>query len=162
MHEPTLVHQVRFAQMLLHKNLEGVTPEQSLVEPDPGGNSLNWVVGHICFARNSMLKIMRGAGHLPGDALKIYGRGGDYSRETAVGLGMLVTHHTAMQQLLIDGLCEISEEQFAAPAPFSPVDDPQETVGSLLTKTIAHEMYHAGQAGLLRRILGLKGAIGQA
>jgi len=161
-HEPTLVHQIRFSQMILLKNLEDVTPEQSLVEPEPGGNSLNWVVGHICVARNAMVKLLRGAGHLPDDSLAMYSRGGKFSTDKALGLGMLLTHHAAMQQQLIDGLCEIDAEAFGAPAPFSPIDDPNETVGSLLTKTVAHEMYHAGQAGYLRRILGLKGKIGQA
>ncbi|MBT8462124.1 MAG: DinB family protein [Gemmatimonadetes bacterium] len=162
MHEPTLVHQLRFSQMILLKNLEDVTPEQSLIEPESGGNSLNWVVGHVCVARNGMIKVLRGAGHLPEDALKMYQRAGNYSAETALGLGILVTHHAAMQQQLIDGLCEIDEERFQAPAPFSPIDDPKETVGSLLTKMVAHEMYHAGQAGVLRRLIGMKGKIGQA
>jgi uncharacterized damage-inducible protein DinB len=161
-HEPTLVHQIRFSQMVLLKNLEDVTPEQSLIEPEGGANTLNWVVGHICVARNAMVKILRGAGHLPDGALAMYERTGNYSRETALGLGLLLTHHAAMQQQLIEGLCEIGQERFAEPAPFSPVDDPNETIGSLLTKTVAHEMYHAGQAGLLRRLLGLKGKIGQA
>ena len=162
MHEPTLVHQIRFAQMVLLKNLEDVTPEQSLVEPRPGGNSLNWVVGHICVARNAMVKLLRGAGHLPDDALAIYARGGQYSRETAIGLDSLLAHHAAMQQQIIDGLCELDADSFQSPAPFSPVNDSNETVGSLLTKTIAHEMYHVGQAGYLRRLIGLRGKIGQA
>jgi uncharacterized damage-inducible protein DinB len=160
--EPTLVHQVRFSQLILLKNLEDITPEQSLIEPEPGGNSLNWVIGHICHARNAMVKLLRGAGHLPEEALAMYKRGGTFRTDTAIGLGMLVTHHAAMQQQLIDGLSELDAERFASPAPFSPVDDPNETIGTLLTKTVAHEFYHAGQAGVLRRLLGLKGAIGQA
>ena len=101
--------------------------------------------------------------YLPDDALAMYSSGGKYAKEKALGFGMLVTHHAAMQQQITDGLCEIDEDAFRAPAPFSPVDDPNETVGSLLTKTVAHEMYHAGQAGYLRRaVLGLKGKIGQA
>jgi uncharacterized damage-inducible protein DinB len=159
--EPTLVHQVRFSQLILLKNLEDITPEQSLIAPDPGGNCLNWVIGHICHARNGMVTILRGAGHLPDEALALYKRGGKFSTENAIGLGLLVTHHAAMQQQLVDGLSDLDAERFASPAPFSPVDDPNETIGSLLTKMVAHEFYHAGQAGVLRRLLGLKGAIGQ-
>lgn len=159
MREPTLVHQIRFAQMILLKNLEDITPEQSLVEPAGGGNCLNWVVGHICHARNGMVQLLRGAGHLPDEALGIYRNGDSFSRGKAIGLGMLVTHHAAMQQQVVDGLTRIEEDRFHAPAPFSPVDDPNESVGSLLAKLVAHEIYHAGQAGLLRRQLGLEGAI---
>jgi uncharacterized damage-inducible protein DinB len=159
--EPTLVHQVRFSQLILLKNLEGITPEQSLIEPDPGGNCLNWLIGHICHARNGMVKILRGAGHLPDEALALYKRGGKFSVDNAISLGLLVTHHAAMQQQLVDGLSDLDTERFDSPAPFSPVDDPNETVGTLLTKMVAHEFYHAGQAGMSRRLLGLKGAIGQ-
>ena len=161
MSEPTLVHQIRFSQLILLKNLEGITPEQSLIEPVPGGNCLNWVIGHICNARNGMVKILRGAGHLPDEALEPYKRGGSFSAESAVGLGMLVTHHAAMQQQIVDGLSELDTERYLLPAPFSPVDDPNETIGTLLTKMVAHEFYHAGQTGVLRRLLGLQGAIGQ-
>ena len=162
MQDHTLVHQVRFSQLILLKNLEDITPEQSLIEPESGGNCLNWVIGHICHARNGMVQLLRGAGHLPDETLEMYKRGGEFHTETAIGLGMLVTHHAAMQQQLIDGLSDLSEERFASPAPFSPFDDPNETLGTLLTKIVAHEFYHAGQAGVLRRLLGLKGAIGQA
>ena len=112
-------------------------------------------------ARNGMVKILRGAGHLPDEALALYKRGGKFSAENAIGLGMLVTHHAAMQQQLIDGLSDLDAERYVLPAPFSPIDDPNETIGTLLTKMVAHEFYHAGQAGVLRRLLGLKGAIGQ-
>jgi uncharacterized damage-inducible protein DinB len=160
--EPTLVHQVRFSQLVLLKNLENISDEQSLLEPEAGGNSLNWVVGHVCHSRNAMVHLLRGAGHLPDEALAMYRSGTDFDPQRAIGLGMLVTHHAAMQQQIIDGLTNLEEERFRAPAPFSPTNDPGETVGSLMTKLVAHELYHAGQAGLLRRLLGLQGAIGAA
>lgn len=162
MQEPTLVRQVRLSQMMLLKNLEDITPEQSLVEPEAGGNSLNWVVGHICNARNGMVQLLRGAGHLPDEALAMYRNGASYDRDKALGLGLLITHHTSMQQQIEEGLNRMEPERFHAPAPFSILDDPNETVGSLMTMLVAHEIYHAGQAGLLRRLLGLQGAIARA
>jgi uncharacterized damage-inducible protein DinB len=109
-----------------------------------------------------MVKLLRGAGHLPDEALAVYGKGEGFDTSTAMRLGLLVTHHTAMQQQIVDGLCELDAERFQDAAPFSPVDDPNETLGSLLAKMISHETYHAGQTGILRRIAGLKGAIGRA
>lgn len=162
MKEPTLVHQVRFAQYVLQKNLDGITPAQSLVDPPGGGNCLNWVVGHICHARNGMVQLLRGAGHLPDEALSMYRNGPSFDPDHAVDLDLLLTHHAAMQQQIVDGLTRLEEKRFHAEAPFSPVDDPNETVGSLLTKLVSHEIYHAGQAGLLRRQLGLEGAIARA
>ena len=38
----------------LHKNLDGVTPEEALEQP-VAGNCLNWIVGHIVANRNHVL-----------------------------------------------------------------------------------------------------------
>ncbi len=32
---------------VVRRNIEGVTHEASLRHPEPGGNSMNWVVGHL-------------------------------------------------------------------------------------------------------------------
>jgi uncharacterized damage-inducible protein DinB len=45
------------------------------------------------------------------------------------------------------------------PAPFSPTNNPKETVRSLLATVFFHQAYHVGQTGLLRRIAGKEGAI---
>ncbi len=57
-------------------------------------------------------------------------------------------------------LASLSDENLAAAAPFSPRNDPDETVGSLLTLIAFHQAYHTGQTGLLRRVAGHDGAIG--
>ena len=57
-------------------------------------------------------------------------------------------------------LCVVTDEALAAEAPFSPTDNPDETIGSLLAGLSFHEAYHAGQIGLLRRIVGKQGALG--
>jgi uncharacterized damage-inducible protein DinB len=57
------------------------------------------------------------------------------------------------------GLAALGPEALSARAPFSPSDDPNETVGSLLSTVCWHQAYHAGQTGLLRRAAGRAGAI---
>ena len=42
----------------LGRNLEGITHEESLIAPEPGGNSLNWVLGHLLFHRNLVMKLL--------------------------------------------------------------------------------------------------------
>src|SRR5437762_4909444 len=42
----------------LFRNLEGITHEESLIEPTPAGNTLNWVLGHIVATRNRMLPML--------------------------------------------------------------------------------------------------------
>ena len=57
------------------------------------------------------------------------------------------------------GIGSLPPEALDRPAPFSPGNDPDETVRSLLTTVLFHQTYHAGQLGLLRRLAGKPGAI---
>jgi hypothetical protein len=57
------------------------------------------------------------------------------------------------------GLAGLTPEVMEQPAPFSPGDDPNETVGSLVATLVFHQGYHVGQTGVLRRVSGHPGAI---
>jgi hypothetical protein len=57
-------------------------------------------------------------------------------------------------------LRQFPAQRLAEKAPFSPTNDPNETVGSLIAGFVFHDAYHAGQTGLLRRIAARGGAIG--
>ncbi|MEO6194672.1 MAG: hypothetical protein ABIS20_16800, partial [Thermoanaerobaculia bacterium] len=46
------------SHMSLTRNLEGITHEESLRAPGPGGNSLNWVLGHLLYHRNVVMKLL--------------------------------------------------------------------------------------------------------
>ena len=63
------------------------------------------------------------------------------------------------QERLRESLAELEEPRLQEKAPYSPFDDPKETLGSLLGFLFLHQAYHAGQLGLLRRVAGLAGAI---
>ena len=45
MHTKTIVYQLGLTSYVLEKNVAGVSHEESLVNPSPGGSCLNWVVG---------------------------------------------------------------------------------------------------------------------
>ncbi len=47
-----LVYQVAGA------NLEGMTHEQSLAQPSPGGNCANWILGHITNVQNGVMQLL--------------------------------------------------------------------------------------------------------
>ena len=65
----------------------------------------------------------------------------------------------ATRKALQAGLEALTTEELAAKAPFSPADDENETVGSLIAVLVFHESYHIGQLGVLRRLAGAAGAI---
>jgi hypothetical protein len=57
------------------------------------------------------------------------------------------------------GLAGLATKKLDEPAPYSPTNDPKETVRSLLASISFHQAYHAGPTGLLRRVVGKPGAI---
>jgi hypothetical protein len=76
--------------------------------------------------------------------------------EDAMVFEKMIADFDAAQPLILAGLDEIIPERLAEPAPFSPANNPKETVGTLLAGLVFHEAYHVGQASLLRRLLGLE------
>lgn len=145
----------------INKNLQDVTEQESLVQPEPGGNCLNWVLGHIVLYRGMMLKMIGGTPVLEGEAVATYQRGSSPTADSkyldlATLRGLLSDAH----QQLIPALATISDENLSrhVPEEFNrpPLAGP---IGEALARLYFHESYHAGQIGLLRRIAGKDGAI---
>jgi hypothetical protein len=55
----SLIHQFTLSHWVLKAKLEGITHEESLIiQPQRGGNCLNWVVGHVVAARRHALDLV--------------------------------------------------------------------------------------------------------
>jgi DinB superfamily len=143
---------------VLKRNLEGVMHEESLLQPEVGGNCLNWVLGHVLATRNGALQMLHKDPFWSQEEIANYRRGSapikDPSR--AQDLGKMVADLDRSQDRLMAGLAEITEPELKA-KPEGP--SPGETVEETLFILHLHESYHAGQTGLLRRMTGRKGAI---
>jgi uncharacterized damage-inducible protein DinB len=156
-----LIHQLNFNHQVLKANTEGLTQEDSLIQPQPGGNCLNWVLGHVVATRNGMLRLV---GREPiWDKAKsdLYKRGSAPTTDAAkaVPLADMLSDLDASQEALVAALGATSADQLAAKAPFSPTNSENETLGTAFGLFIFHEAYHAGQVGLLRRLAGMEGVI---
>lgn len=142
-------------------NTSGFTEEDSLIQPQPGGNCLNWVVGHLLFTYDSVLPALGQEPVLGVDALRRYERGSAPLTDPgkALPLETLLNAWDAAWKRVDAGLIACAPERLDEPAPFSPRRNPDESIRSLLTMVLFHQAYHAGQTGLLRRIAGKEGAI---
>lgn len=156
----TLRQQAAMVDTVLRLNVEGVTHEESLVQPSPAGNCLNWVVGHLVAIYENVLPLL-GQPTMPKDAMKRYDRGSPPIQDAAQARDFkeLMTAWDESSKRFDAGLAALSPDIMDEPAPFSPTGDANETVRSLLTTICFHQTYHAGQAGVLRRIAGKDGAI---
>ncbi len=157
----TIALQLEMAKWALHQNVDGLTHDESLVPPAGGGNCANWVVGHLASTFDRMLEATGGEPTLAAERREPYARGSDpIAMRNAIGFEELLAAFDESHGKLLERLTSLSDEELAAPAPFSPRSDPDETVGSLLTLIAFHQAYHTGQTGILRRVVGRDGAIG--
>lgn len=154
-------HQAGMIQKVVEVNTDGLTQEESLIQPPIGGNCLNWVVGHLLAIYNKALPMVgQEVVQLNGDVDR-YDRGSAPIRDAAEALELrdLLSGFAEASRRFDAGLAGVTPETLDQPAPGSPSGNPNETVRSLLSTICFHQAYHAGQTGLLRRLAGKEGAI---
>lgn len=157
-----LVSIYEFSYGAIKRNLEGVSNEESLVRPQPFGNCMNWVLGHIVGARGLVLTLAGAGSPDENDVVQRYKRGSGpiSSADKPVDLGTLRGMLDDSQQHLIPALAALSEEALTAAVPEQFRRPPiTGSVGEALARLNSHESYHNGQLGLLRRVVGKEGAI---
>jgi len=147
--------QIQVSQYILDKHTEDISQEESLRSPETGGSSLNWLAGHILASRNAMLKLLEGEPNLTDEESEPYRRGTRPDGDAAfLPLATLRDRLAESAGRLAKGFENLDQTKLDEPAPFSPLDRPDETYGSLLGFLTFHEAYHSGQTGVIRRFLG--------
>jgi hypothetical protein len=140
----------------LSRNLAGLTHEESLRAPEPAGNSLNWVLGHLLYHRNVALDLLHQPPVWDSEKAARYARGSaplgpDDDPES---FETMIAVLDRSQALLLAALRASTPEDLAA----VPAEG-----GNPLAQRLAqlgfHEGYHGGQIALLRRLLGHPGGI---
>lgn len=154
--------QARMAHAVVRMNTEGITHEESLVQPQPEGNCLNFVVGHLMSVYDQALGLVGQEPVLGVEALQRYMRGSPPLRDPAEAMdfGALMAAWDTASERFDAGLAALTPEVMERPMPGpDSKGELTETVRSLLSIILFHQTYHAGQTGLLRRIIGREGAI---
>jgi len=154
-------HQAGMVNQVLRRNVDGVTHAESVLQPQPAGNCLNWIVGHLLWVYAGALQLLNQEPVLDQASLSRYARGAPPLRNPAEARDFreLVAAWDEEARRVDAGLAAFPADALNLPAPHSPSGNPDETVRSLLTTIVFHQAYHAGQAGVLRRLIGKPGAI---
>ena len=157
-----IANMYEFSYGAIKRNLEDVTNEESLVQPPGAGNCLNWVLGHIVAARNTVLKLAGGTPVVGEDVAAHYRRGSDPLKagEKVPDLATLRGLLSDTQHQLVPALAALSDDALTQPVPEAMRRPPLTgSVADALIRLHYHEGYHNGQIGLLRRLAGKEGAI---
>ena len=158
-----LASMYEFSYFALNRNLNDLAHQDTIHIPEPGGNCINWVLGHVISARGMML-LLAGAGGpvFSAEEAAVFQRGSAAmkSGDDAMDLGKLKAALEESQKRLIPAIQALSDETLATPVPEKFKRPPLTgTVGQALATLNYHEAYHNGQIGILRRLAGKEGAI---
>ena len=146
MHNYETLIVLKSSHMVLNRNLKDITHEESLLTPAQGGNSINWLLGHIIISRDDIRELI-GLDKLYGDEMKMYHRGAEAAGPAELfQFGKLIEMYNDGQHIL--------EEKIKN----TDLRDNDEKY-RMVTFLAFHEAYHTGQTGILRRIIGKEGAI---
>jgi len=135
-------------------NLDGVLHEESVLHPQSGGSSINWILGHLVVSRNSALKLLGEEPVWTDDQCAPYTRGSALPSDpgTYLSLDEIRAALQETQERLLPKMSVLPEETGVVPS----------FEGSVLLKLAFlqfHEAYHLGQLGTARRWVGKEGAI---
>ncbi len=134
----------------LIKNItEGLTNDDSLVQPPYDGNCLNWVLGHILASRHTALKLAGAAPVWNQDEVDRYKTGSApiTSKNQAIPMEKLIGDLDLSQERIAEALGQKSEEELGQEAE---TDRGLKPVAQHLAGLHWHETYHTGQLELLR------------
>ena len=139
---------------ILLKQMEGLSHADSLIQPQPCGNCLNWVMGHLVGNLQIILDVLDAAHPSGVPDYKRYGYGSEPVTGDApdvVPLETLVAHYGLLSDAICARLELMSEAQF---------EEEIETFMGKVTRGWAafffffHNSYHIGQLEPLRNLAG--------
>lgn len=139
---------------ILKQQTVGLTHADSLLQPHPGGNCLNWVIGHLVVNLVDILKVI--SGELPADMpnLTHYGYGSDPIRceeEGVLPLQVLLDTYGILTEVVVDRLSQMTEEDFEKEIDFW---QGKTRRGYVAFFYFFHHTYHLGQLEQLRNLAG--------
>ena len=149
--------QVLFAT--LRDNLDGMTQEDSVAQPHPGGNCANWILGHLTNVQNQLMQLVGEDPVWESPQLERAGTEPITSAESAIDFDLMRDRFLGSAERLMAALERLTDDDLAQdgiPHPFGGTT----TRGALLALLSFHQAYHAGQLGLSRRLAGHPGAVG--
>lgn len=154
-----LRQQYRFVYQTAAANASGLTQEDSVRQPSPGGNCSNWILGHLVGAHNSVMKLLGEDPVWEDQSLARAGAEPITGPDGAIPWETLRERFIESQDRCLAAIDGLTDEQLAEGGFTDPFGNAC-TRGELLSLLAFHQAYHAGQLGLSRRLAGHRGVIG--
>jgi hypothetical protein len=157
---PLLVQQIEFARAYTNRMLDRTPHDEWFVAPPSCSTNIAWQVGHLAMAQYRLgMNRIRGDREtdetiISSDFLKRFGRESKpaFDRSQSPSAAEIRTVYDRVHVQLLRELAELPEAELDLPTVNS--HSLAKTKGEILRWCALHEGIHAGQIGLLRRMLG--------
>ncbi len=139
---------------LIKSQAEGLTHAESLVQPRPSGNCMNWVLGHLLESQVSLLTALGGESPIDPAQLAISKRESAPIIGDAPGvlhIGVLLKGLDEVNAAIVARLAEMSDADFERQVPQG---ERMVSLGWRLLFLEFHYTYHVGQLEQLRQMAG--------
>ncbi|HEX7003577.1 MAG TPA: DinB family protein [Trueperaceae bacterium] len=153
-------HSARIIRQTVEVNIEGISHPESLIAPRPAGSCANWILGHLAHSYEQTLPHLGQPKVVDNGTLERYRRGSD-----PIGEGSPACDFDELRRIFAEssdrigaGLASLNDEALATTSNYFGGKS-ETTLAKFLNFIFFHQAYHAGQLGVLRRIVGKEGAI---
>lgn len=153
-----LVQQYDAIYRVIARNIDGLTHAESLAPAAGGGNTPNWILGHLVNVQNSVMKIIGAPPVWESEQLERARFDHPISDVAdAIDWDTLVERFNASHDACLAALAVLTDESLAQTMPDA--FGRESTRAGVLGVLVVHQCYHAGQLGMARRAAGKKAAI---
>jgi len=139
---------------ILRDQVADLTHEDSLLQPQPGGNCLNWVMGHLVGNLVEIQNLLGGEEPKDIPDLGHYGFGSDPicgEEDGVIPLQVLMDTYAQLTKMITDRLATMSEADFDEEVDFW---QGKTRRGYVAFFYFFHNTYHIGQLEQLRNLAG--------
>jgi len=137
---------------VIERQTEGISHEDSLLQPPFQGNCMNWVLGHLLFERQHVLKNLGLEAMLPDEVVARYAFDSDpitSDSPDVIRLPDLLSNLKEAGSQIAEGLHSIDDQKWN-----SVIDENGTKLWERIEFLAWHEGYHVGQLELLRQLTG--------
>jgi len=136
---------------VINEFLKDITEEESRIDPQPNGNNINWVLGHIVAYRSLTLETLGKEAIMSENDAKPYNYGSaKLPQDQGLSLKKLVSLFDSSQEKISEAFETLNNETLNQ----QPEEENKGSLGAVLDFRAFHEAYHMGQLTLLRSIIG--------
>lgn len=155
MHDPKVLANVfKRNKIVIDRQVEGLSHDDSLLQPEARGNCLNYVLGHMMSSRETVMKMLDLEPLMTADEKTRYGSDAEPIAEDGkhvLRLERLMELLAESNEMIVGKILQLSTEELEQDVQLG---ESAATLGQRLEFFGWHEAYHVGQTEYLRQLAG--------